>query len=167
MTGPHTEIERRFLLSGIPAGLDQAPVTRLEQGYLPGERLIERVRRTVHPDGRTEFTRTVKVGSGIARVEVEETTDAVTFEVLWSLTEGRRIRKRRHRLSSDGVVWEVDVFEDRPLVMAEVELPSVDSTVALPAWLSELLVCEVTDDGRFTNAALSRHAGVPDPHPPG
>jgi CYTH domain-containing protein len=166
VTAPQTEIERRFLLSAAPAVLDEWPITRLEQGYLPGTRLIERVRRAVHPDGRSEYTRTVKLGSGIERIEVEEGTDEATFTVLWSLTAGRRIVKRRHRVPSGGLLWEVDVFEDRPLVLAEVELPSVETPVALPDWLTSVLVCEVTDDGRFTNAALSQHTTVPDPRHP-
>jgi CYTH domain-containing protein len=164
VTIPSREIERRYLLRALPSALLHVPFTRIAQGYLPGERLIERVRHAVAPDGSERFTRTVKAGSGIERIELEEDTDAATFGVLWTLTEGRRILKRRHHMIDGDLAWEVDLFDDRPLVLAEVELSSTETVVTPPPWLTAVLVCEVTDDGRFTNAALSRHAGVPDPH---
>jgi CHAD domain-containing protein len=48
--GPRREIERKYLLRKMPslAGLD-ADLRQIEQGYLPGERLAERVRRVKTP----------------------------------------------------------------------------------------------------------------------
>ena len=66
----------------------------------------------------------------------------------------RRVEKVRRRLEYAGRTWEVDVFtgENAPLVVAEIEIESVDAEVALPPWVG----AEVTDDPRYTNAALAR-----------
>ncbi len=49
------EIERKFLLSGLPAGLEANPARRIEQGYLAVEDVEVRLRRidgdTVHDPG--------------------------------------------------------------------------------------------------------------------
>lgn len=160
---PPQEIERRYLLDALPAAVRDTPAWVIAQGYLPGERLIERVRETRAPDGTVQHVRTVKLGTGVARVEVEEACDPTTFAVLWSLTDGRRLTKRRHRLVEGALCWEIDVFTDRALVLAEVELPTIDTPVPFPAWLAPHVVAEVTEDPRFTNAQLSRHRDVP-PH---
>ena len=58
------------------------------------------------------------------------------FTVLWSLAEGCRVEKVRYVVPDGELVWEIEVFQDRPLVLAEVELTSVTS-VAVPDWLGQ------------------------------
>jgi CYTH domain-containing protein len=149
------EIERKYLLSELPPALAGRPYREIEQGYIPGERLRERVRR-VRRDGEEWYVRTVKVGSGIRRIELQEDTDRQTFEVLWPLTWGRRVIKRRYRMPEGGLVWEVDEFTDRDLVLAEVELPSEDVQPRLPDWIAPYVVREVTDESVYLNINLAR-----------
>src|SRR5437016_5663261 len=121
------EIERKYLLRALPDGVARHPSAVLDQGYIPGSQVRERVRRMREDaDGSVRYIRTVKLGSGIERFEFEEDTTDVFFAAVWPLTEGRRIRKRRYRVPGDGGVWEVDEFLDRDLVLAEIELTSVD-----------------------------------------
>src|SRR5690349_17491771 len=40
------EIERKYLLRGLPPQTSGATALHIDQGYLPGERINERVRRT-------------------------------------------------------------------------------------------------------------------------
>ena len=148
------EIERKYLLSELPPSLAGRPYREIDQGYIPGERLRERVRR-VRMDGEEWYVRTVKVGSGIRRIELQEDTDQKTFEVLWPLTWGRRVIKRRYRVPEGGLVWEVDEFTDRDLVLAEVELPSEDVQPKLPDWIAPYVVREVTDESEYVNANLA------------
>jgi CYTH domain-containing protein len=102
------EIERKYLLDGLPPeGRDPAPV-EIDQGYLPGQKLIERVRRTRDADGERYF-RTIKLGKGLSRIEVEEETDRALFTKLWSLTKGRRVRKRRHRIEHIEMIDPADI----------------------------------------------------------
>ncbi len=149
------EIERKYLLSGMPPSLEGQPFREIEQGYIPGERLQERVRR-VRMDGTEWYVRTVKVGSGIRRIELQEDTDRETFEVLWPLTLGRRVIKRRYRVPEGGLTWEVDEFTDRDLVLAEIELPSEDIKPKLPDWIAPHVVREVTGEPEYVNVNLAR-----------
>lgn len=149
------EIERKFLLKGLPDGLHDAAVSEIWQGWIPGERLQERLRR-VKRDGHEDLFRTVKLGRGIQRTEIEERTAPALFERLWPLTEGRRVLKRRYVVEDEGRKWEIDEFLDRPLYLAEVELPSPDATVSLPRWLARAVEREVTGEDAFVNVNLAR-----------
>ncbi len=151
---PNQEIERKYLLRGLPARVADAEALELEQGYLPGP-ARERLRRAVGPRG-TRLTRTVKVGSGLVRAEYEEEVAPSVFERLWPETAGARVRKRRYHVLDGELVWEVDEFLDRELWLAEIELPSADTEVAIPDWLEPYLEREVTGEPGFANLALAR-----------
>jgi CHAD domain-containing protein/CYTH domain-containing protein len=150
------EIERKFLLSAAPPHATRVPGIRIAQGWLPGEKLRERLRRSVHADGTVEWTRTVKVGTGVARIEVEESTEPLLFESLWPLTAAARVEKVRYTVTDGAFSWEVDVFLDRELVLVEVELPSTDTLVSFPEWLAPFVVREVTGEAAYINAHLAR-----------
>jgi CYTH domain-containing protein/CHAD domain-containing protein len=154
------ERERKFLVDAIPDDIDLSDRTEMRQGYLvTGERASVRV-RDAGPKG---YTLTVKAGGGAERTELEWAINQEQFDAAWPHTEGRRVVKVRHRIPLDEHVIELDVFCDSldGLVFAEVEF---DSSAALdafepPTWFGP----EVTDDGRYTNAALALH-GRPDRH---
>ena len=110
---------------------------------------------TLQPLGPSAV-RTVKVGSGIRRIVLQEDTNRETFEVLWPLTEGRRVIKRRYRVPEGGLTWEVDEFTDRDLVLAEIELPSEEVKPRLPDWIAPYVVREVTDESEYLNMNLAR-----------
>jgi CHAD domain-containing protein/CYTH domain-containing protein len=154
----HLEIERKYLLRSLPA-LPTAEETiqayEIHQGWLPGESVRERLRR-VDEGAVSRFYRTIKVGKGVARLELEDETDPSFFERLWPLTEGRRVRKRRYRVREGDRVWEIDLFLDRELVLAEVEVPTVETIVELPAWLRPAVVREVTEEDEYKNENLAR-----------
>jgi len=65
------------------------------------------------------------------------------------------VLKRRYRRRDRGLVWEVDVFAGRELVVAEVELPSAATTVELPRWLRDSVVREVTGEAAYSNVNLA------------
>ncbi len=153
--GAGIEVERKYLLRRIPAEARAAPAVVIDQGYLPGKALVERVRRSRGPDGTT-YLRTVKSGAGLARLEIEEPCTAATFKALWPLTKGRRVRKRRHRVADGGRIWDVDVFLDRRLVLAEIELTSSRDDVTMPDWLASCVIREVTDEPQYLNVNLAR-----------
>ncbi|MBK8247904.1 MAG: CHAD domain-containing protein [Gemmatimonadetes bacterium] len=150
-----TEIERKYLLLAVPEHWPEGDTIFIDQGYLPGERLVERVRRTRSRAGE-RFHRTVKSGVGLSRLEIEEECARELFDALWPLTAGRRVTKRRHRVLHDGLTWEIDEFTDRDLVLAEVELPSADHPVTVPDWLEPVVARDVTGDPAFANSTLAR-----------
>jgi CHAD domain-containing protein/CYTH domain-containing protein len=161
--GLPVELERKLLLHALPPEAEAAPWVDIAQGWLPGTALRERLRRTTHPDGTVQRTRTIKLGPATARLEVEEEAPAALFDALWPLTAAARVTKRRHTVAADGGRWEVDVFTDRPLVLAEIEQHGDAAPPPPPAWLIPYIVRDVTLEPEFTNAALARPA---EPTPP-
>lgn len=153
--GAGVEIERKYLLRKLPAEVRQAPVAEIEQGYLPGEKLVERLRRVRTASG-VQYVRTVKSGAGLVRSELEEPCTYHVFKAMWPLTKGRRLKKRRYRVADAGHVWEVDEFRDRKLVLAEIELTSTNDVVELPDWLERVTIREVTGEPEYVNANLAR-----------
>lgn len=149
------EIERKYLLSALPGRVRSETPAEIDQGYLPGERIQERLRR-VASRGGTNWYRTVKLGAGLVRQEIEETMPESLFTALWPLTEGRRVRKRRYRIADGALVWEIDEFTDRELVLAEVELPSADTVPMPPDWLAPYLTRDVTEEPGYLNINLAR-----------
>jgi CYTH domain-containing protein len=167
-SGSNLEIERKFLLKGMPQLPAEAQPWRLRQGYLPmeaGNDQPGRIREKIAPDGSRKYSHTVKRGSGLTREEIERPLEPDEFERLWAKTEGRRIIKTRHRVpvkvmdpSIGGeieLMWEVDEFKEFDLFFAEVELPREDFAVEPPHWLAIVVEREVTDDPRYTNARIA------------
>ena len=158
MGDQHVEIERKFLLPGVPPGIDEHPSQRIEQGYLAvaDDGVEVRIRRR-----GDATTLTVKSGPAHVRVEEELAIDGRRFDALWPLTEGRRLAKVRHLVPIEpDLVLELDVYEEAlaGLVTGEIEFPSEAASRAFdaPAWLG----AEVTGDKRFANQALAV-AGAP------
>jgi CHAD domain-containing protein/CYTH domain-containing protein len=151
--GGKLERERKYLLSAVPPRALEAEEVQIDQGWLPGARLRERIRRVRSRDGE-RFWRGLKQGAGRARLEAEEETTREVFDALWPLTEGRRIAKQRRKVADGGLVWEIDEFAGGKLVMAEVELLT-GGAVTLPDWLRPLVQREVTDDPAYLNENLA------------
>ena len=66
---------------------------------------------------------------------------------------GGRVDKHRHYVQHLGHLWEVDEFhgDNAGLVVAEIELGSVDEVFAKPDWLG----AEATHAQRYYNLALA------------
>ena len=145
------EIERKFLVRPDfrPPGDTGVPY---RQGYLgAGSDCTVRVRVAggrgyLTVKGRTANATRDEYEYGIPVADAEE--------MLERLCSGGRVEKTRHRIPHGGHTWEVDVFagENAGLVVAEVELARPDEPVELPPWIG----AEVTEDPRYTNAALAR-----------
>ncbi|TVQ56573.1 MAG: adenylate cyclase [Phycisphaerales bacterium] len=168
MTSParSVEIERTFLLQRKPELPQHAVQYRFEQGYLPAvegddpKQVEGRIRRATRPDGSVTCTHTIKRGLGLVREESEREISADEFDRLWPQTDGRRILKSRYAIEEGGLTWEVDVFEQPPgLVLAEVELPSAEHEVPIPAWLAGHIEREVTEEPEFSNYELALRSG--------
>jgi CYTH domain-containing protein len=149
------EVERKFLATEAPQ-LDGAESAEIEQGYLAiGSDGEVRVRRKGE-----KLLLTAKRGSGLSRQEAEVEIDRASFDELWSLTEDRRLEKRRYVVPHGELRIEVDVYggDLEGLVVAEVEFVSEEDAKAFdpPDWLGE----EVTGDHRYLNETLAT-AGVP------
>lgn len=156
-----TEIERKFIIDALPAGLDlwSYPGEKIDQGYLANTSDgADRIRRK-----GDKFFWTFKraLGGHVAeRIELECEITKEQFETMWPGTEGRRLEKTRYKIPHDGHVIELDVFEgdNTGHMLAEVEFASTsDSDMFTPP---EWFGTDVTPDKRFGNSNIAE-AGFP------
>jgi CYTH domain-containing protein len=145
------EIERKFLFSGLPPGVEPDAGTPIRQGYLAISDDAEvRLR-----DKGGRFFEAVKIGRGMVRDEFQVELDRRQFDALWPATEGRRIQKTRYRLEVDDHRLDADIFDGAllGLNMVEVEFPDVQAAQAYspPDWFGR----EVTGDDSYANRSLA------------
>jgi CYTH domain-containing protein len=140
----------------LPAGIARYPSQEIDQGYIPGFQVRERVRRIREGDAVSYF-RTVKLGTGIEKFEFEEPATEAFFDAVWPLTLGHRVRKRRYRVPGERGEWEVDEFLDRPdFWLCEIELDHASERPQPPAEIAAVIIREVTEEPGFSNFRLSR-----------
>jgi CYTH domain-containing protein len=151
------EIERKFLLDGIPPTMRLARREPIRQGYIALDGDTE-VRVRITPK---RALLTVKSGHGGVRTEEEVALDTRQGDALWELTEGRRVVKSRRRVRVGDAVVEVDEYSGAldGLVVAEVEFADEAASSAFdpPSWFGR----ELTGDRRYSNRALAAD-GLPD-----
>jgi CHAD domain-containing protein/CYTH domain-containing protein len=150
--GGHVAAERRWLVTAVPSRFEDAPAVEVDQGWLPGELVRERVRR-VRDGERETFWRALRHG-GAGQLDAEEETSREVFEALWPLTEDHRLGVRRRSVEDGGAAWEIDEVQGRDLVLARVRLPP-GGDAAVPEWLQPCVVREVTDDPGYGDEALA------------
>ncbi len=144
-----TEIERKFLVTG-DAYRALGSGVRMRQGYLSADpdRTV-RVRIAGEKAALTVKGR----NDGIARLEFEYEIPTADAELMLDRIAHRPIiEKIRYRVPFKGRVWEVDEFfgDNAGLVVAEIELESVDAAFERPDWIGK----EVSDDPRYFNSNL-------------
>ncbi|EAS50640.1 possible adenylate cyclase, conserved hypothetical protein with CYTH domain [Aurantimonas manganoxydans SI85-9A1] len=146
------EIERKFLVAHAGWRAQAVGAVRLEQFYLfSREDASVRVRIR---DGRAARL-TIKTGrDGLSRGEFEYDIPLQDAVELRESRVGKLVEKTRHIVPLEGG-WqaEVDVFTGTldGLVMAEIELKTMDDAPPLPDFLGR----EVTGDPRYFNAQLA------------
>lgn len=150
------EIERKFLLDGLPPTMRFARREPIRQGYIALDGDTE-VRVRLTPKAAVL---TIKSGRGGVRTEEEVALDARQGDALWELTEGRRVQKARRRVRIGAAEAEIDEYSGAldGLVVAEVEFDDEEAAGAFepPSWF----VREVTDDARYSNRSLASD-GIP------
>lgn len=146
------EIERKFLVSGIPDDLSQYRCRHIEQGYLSTDPVV-RVRRE---DSR--YYLTYKGKGMMAREEYNLPLTAQSYQHLLEKADGNIITKRRYEIpDGTGKTIELDIFDGifSGMVLAEVEFDSVGeaNSYTPPDWFER----EVTQDRTYHNSYLSTH----------
>lgn len=160
MTDVPLEIERKFLirrpdLDWLAAVAESSEIV---QTYLKSEQegTSERVRRRT-AGGRSVYTHTAKTHlTARKRIELEEEIDRERYERLLLRADPNRrvIEKTRWCLRSGPWLYEIDVFPfwERQAFL-EIELRDENEVFPWPEGVE--LIREVTDDDRYTNAALA------------
>ncbi|WP_248724448.1 CYTH domain-containing protein [Seonamhaeicola sp. ML3] len=147
------EIERKFLVKSDAYKAEANKKTRIIQGFLNTHE--ERTVR-VRLKGDTGFL-TVKGKStddGLKRFEWETEITDEDAKSLLNICESGVIDKMRYEVPVKNHTFEIDQFfgSNEGLVIAEVELNSVDEVFDKPSWLGE----EVTGDIKYYNSQLSK-----------
>ena len=146
------EIERKFLVRELPAGLTSYPKNEISQGYFVclDDGLQVRLRKSGE-----RYSLTFKRGTGTVREEREIELTGTQFEALWPTTEGKRLLKTRYEIPFGGRIVEIDLYHERQegLIVAEVEFDEEEAAKNFqpPPWLGD----DVTGDRRYSNQLLA------------
>lgn len=146
------EIERKFLLANEQWRGMAGQGVFYRQGYLhAGFDCTVRVRIA----GGSGYLTIKGPTIGASRDEYEYIIPLDDAQAMLEELCGRpQIEKLRYRVPFQGCVWEIDEFfgMNQGLIVAEIELAEEGQPFPVPPWIGR----EVTDDPRYTNAALCR-----------
>ena len=145
------EIERKFLVKNLDFIKESFKKTNIIQGYLSKDPL-----RTVRVriEDKMAFL-TIKGKSskdGISRLEIEKPISLKEAKILIKICLPDLIKKVRYMIKINDYIFYVDVFKEKNngLIIAEIELDSIDSLYPVPYWLGE----EVTGQTMYYNSQL-------------
>ena len=161
------EIERKFLVAMPEESELWKHAVRcigITQTYLLGTRegASRRIRRS-EEEGTVTYTSTEKTRIDmLQRIEIERELSEEEYRELQKQADPERqiLHKTRWCVPVGDLVAEIDVFEGfSQYAYCEVELPTPQTPYELPEFLN--VIREVTEDKRFTNAAISRDGFPP------
>ncbi len=147
------EIERKFLLRNDDWRSAVVETCDYRQGYMAN---TDRCSIRVRLSSDRAHINLKGAALTIRRLEYDyEIPYEDGLEMLERFCQDAIVEKRRHIVPYEGHRWEIDVFtgENAGLVVAEIELGSIDEDFVRPPWLGE----EVSDDPRYYNVYLARH----------
>jgi len=154
------EIERKFLLQNDDWRAHAARSARMVQGYLIDAGLINsdlgvRCSLRVRIAGDEAWLNIKSSDLGIARTEYDYAIPVADAEKMLREFCNGVVEKTRHYVPVQGFTFEVDEFhgENDGLVVAELELETVESAFPTPAWLGK----DVSGARRYYNLNLLHH----------
>ena len=146
------EIERKFLVTNSEFIKEAKTCYHIVQGYLASSKTSTVRIRLKDGTGILTIKGKSKDG-GLSRYEWEKKIKAEDAKQLLELCGENYIDKHRYEILNGKHVYEIDVFhgENEGLVIAEIELNSIDESFEKPAWIGR----EVTGIRRFYNSGLT------------
>ena len=146
------EIERKFLVVSDDWRAHVERSVDYRQGYLAHTGLVS-VRIRIAGDQANINLKSA--GLKIQRDEFEYAIPIDDARQLLRMCSGAVIDKTRHFVRHGRHLWEIDVFAgaNTGLIIAEIELDSVEETIDRPQWLG----MEVSSDPRYYNVYLADH----------
>ncbi|MEN8212793.1 MAG: CYTH domain-containing protein [Pseudomonadota bacterium] len=144
------EIELKFLVRDDSWRDSVSEEIHMRQGFLCDG--FERSVR-VRSENDKAFLNIKRSDDGIHRLEYEyQIPLREAQQLLEQVALQPLVEKVRYLVPAGDHEWEIDVFsgENQGLVIAEIELPSIDTDFDRPSWLGE----EVSDDFRYYNVSL-------------
>lgn len=147
------EIERKYLIANDNWRQNADEGIYMIQGYMSSN---DKSSVRIRVNGNTANLNIKSKTIGAQRSEFDYAIPVEeALEMLETLCDKPFIEKTRYHVKSQDKTWEIDVFagENQGLVVAELELNSVDETFSLPDWVGK----EVTEDPRYYNICLVSH----------
>ena len=144
-------IERKFLVNSEDYKSRAFKVELFTQAYL-NKNPAKSVRiRIIENEGFITI-KGISKNSGISRFEWEKKIPIEEALELMKLCEGKVILKNRYFIKHNEVIIEVDEFlnNNLGLVIAEVELKTIDQKLVLPNWIGK----EITGENKYYNLSL-------------
>ncbi len=144
---PNTiELERTYLASGLPEGLDSCENKEILDIYLPGSSRHPTLRIRKN-GGKYEMTKKEPVNEGDKSQQLEQTIP-LTEEEFGDLSsvEGKRISKTRYVYDYKGHTAEIDIFNGglKGLVLVDFEFKDEKEKDAFAT--PDFCLCEVTQE---------------------
>lgn len=156
------EIERKFLPASETWRSAITRSTRIVQGYLVGADALAtgqaKAAVRVRVAGEQAWLTVKAAVAGVARDEYEYPLPLADAVAMLETLCGEVVEKTRHIVPIDDFEFEIDEFlgDNQGLVVIELELDDAAQAFPRPAWLGR----EVTDEVRYYNVNLARHAYV-------
>ena len=179
---PNQEIERRYLLDSLPENIGKGTkieqiylplqniVFKNEELFYQNKKITnfpkklkreldaliknnkENISFRIRKQNKIQiFTIKIRDSPGIRREWEWEIKDEIEELIFPDLP---KVIKKRYELLEQGSLWEIDEFLDKNegLIIAEIELDSLDSKISFPSWLGE----EITGEISYLNSSLAK-----------
>ena len=148
-----TEIEKKYLIVNDDWCKNADDGIYMVQGYM-GTNEKSSIRIRIHGDTANLNIKSSTIGITRSEYDYPVPVDEAK-EILETLCDRPYIEKTRFHVMHEGHEWEIDVFagDNDGLIVAEVELDSLDEEFALPDWAGD----DVSDDPRYYNVCLVTH----------
>jgi adenylate cyclase len=153
------EIERKFLLRNERWRDAIEHSEPIAQGYLVGIEALNaghtRASVRVRLSGEQAWLNIKAARLGIERAEYDYPMPLADAKAMLAELCDGVLEKIRHHVTINGALFEIDEFlgANQGLVVAEIELPTVDASFPRPAWLG----AEVSELVRYYNVNLINH----------
>lgn len=143
------EIEHKYLVCNLSFISMASDSEVMLQGYL--SRTPERIVR-VRIAGEKGYITVKGITKGDTRLEFEYEISINDARQMLNLCQKPLLEKTRYYIDFKGFTWEVDVYSGHlaPLIIAEIELPTSDTSYSLPPFVGQ----EVTGDHKYYNSNL-------------
>ncbi len=147
------EIEHKFLILNDDWRKDADEGLHMVQAYM-GSNEKSSIRIRIIGDSANLNIKSKTIGIQRSEYEYDIPVDEAK-EMLESLCDRPFIEKTRFHVNYGGHEWEIDVFsgDNEGLVVAELEVSSVEEKFTLPDWVGE----DVSNDPKYYNICLITH----------
>jgi len=127
----------------LDSGLELSDILKLNPDFEPSEARLR--------DKCGEMFFTLKGNGGLSRNELAVEINKSVFDKYWPETKGKRVQKIRLAVPFEGHTLEIDLYTDRDLIVAEVEVPTAKDAQRLSP-----LGKDITNDKTYKNKNLAK-----------